>query len=143
MTIQEQNKALYRQALDEILNKHNFQAVDQYYTDNYIQHNPEVPPGREGFKKFFATFFTAFPDMTATIDHLYAEDDKVFAFLTFQGTHKGEFQGIAPTGKQVTIKTAEIFRVEDGKFAEHWDTVNASDMEEKLGLLTRRQPTGQ
>jgi len=42
----------------------------------------------------------------------------------------------------MTIKTADIFRVEDGKLAEHGDTVNASDMEEKLGLLTRRQPTG-
>jgi predicted SnoaL-like aldol condensation-catalyzing enzyme len=46
------------------------------------------------------------------------------------------------TDGSMTIKTADIFRVEDGKFAEHGDTVNASDMEEKLGLLTRRQPTG-
>jgi predicted ester cyclase len=141
------NKAFFRRAFEEFFVQRNLESVDRNYATNYIQHNEMVAgwAAAQGFspieavKQFFSGFFLAFPDFAPTIDHLYAEDDKVFAFVTWRGTHQGEFQGISPTGKQVVIQTAEIMRIENGQFAEHWDVVNDLGMLQTLGIATLRE----
>jgi steroid delta-isomerase-like uncharacterized protein len=143
------NKAFFRKAFEEFFIQHDMESVDRNYSPDYIQHNEMVAAWAsaqglsptEGVKRFFSGFFTAFPDFAATIDHLYAEGDKVFAFVTWRGTHQGEFQGVAPTGKQIVIKTAEIMRIENGQFSEHWDVVNELEMLKTLGLATVREPS--
>jgi len=138
------NKVLFERAFEEFFVKRDFDSVDRNYSPNYIQHNEMVAAWAtaqrlspiEGVKQFFSQFFAAFPDFAPTIDHLYAEGDKVFAFVTWKGTHQGEFQGVVPTGKKIVIKTAEIMRIENGQFAEHWDVVNELEMLETLGLAT-------
>jgi predicted ester cyclase len=139
----EVNKALFRRAFEEFFVQRDFASVDRNYSPHYIQHNEMVAAWAsaqgfsptEGVKRFFQGFFVAFPDFAPTIDQLYAEGDKVFAFVTWRGTHQGEFQGILATGKPVVIKTAEIMRIENGQFAEHWDVVNDLDMLKVLGSL--------
>ena len=49
-----------------------------------------------------------------------AEDDRVAARVVMRGTHRGEFQGIGPTGKRVEVRAIDMFRVENGKIVEHW-----------------------
>lgn len=66
-------------------------------------------------------FFQEFPDSRTTIDHIVAEGDEVFSMLTTTATNK-------QTGKRVTIKSADLYRIEDGKIAEHWDVVDESGM---------------
>ena len=145
---EEENKAFFRQAFEEFFIERDFDSVDRNYSPNYIQHNEMVAEWakaqglspREGVRQFFNGFFAAFPDFAPTIDHLYAEGDKVFAFVTWRGTHQGEFQGVPPTGKQVVIKTAEIMRIENDQFAEHWDVVNELEMLKTLGLAIVKEP---
>src|SRR5262245_24759259 len=120
----ERNKQLMRAVTEEFLNKHDVSAVDRLYHPGYIQHNPQAPPGRDGVKAFFTLLFTAIPDLHATIDHLYAEGDRVFSFVTWTGTHRNPLFDLKPSGQSIVIRTAEIFRVEDGRLAEHWDTVD-------------------
>lgn len=147
-TQEDANKALFRKAIEELFTHHDLESVDRNYSPNYIQHNEMVAAWAvaqglsplEGVKRFFSGFFMAFPDFAATIDHLYAEGDKVFAFVTWRGTHQGEFQGVPPTGKPIVIKTAEIMRVENGQFVEHWDVVNDLEMMKTLGLATVKEP---
>ncbi len=134
-TLLEENKALLRRVIDEVFNQHNLDAADQYYPGDYLQHNSHVPPGLAGFKQFFTMHFAAFPDLHATIEDLIAEGDKVAARLTWRGTHKGEFEGVAPTGKQITFTTMEFFRVGDGKLAEHWDEVDLLGMLQQIGVI--------
>jgi predicted ester cyclase len=146
---EEANKAFFRKAFAEFFIQHDLESVDRNYSPNYIQHNEMVAAWTnarglsptEGVKRFFQGFFTAFPDFAPTIDHLYSEGDKVFAFVTWRGTHQGNFQGVSPTGKQIVIKTAEIMRIENGRFSEHWDVVNELEMLKALGLATVKQPT--
>lgn len=64
-------------------------------------------------------FRAAFPDMHDTIEDMLAEGDKVAVRVTVQGTHRGEFQGIAPTGRQISFAGFAIFRVVDGKIVEN------------------------
>jgi predicted ester cyclase len=66
----------------------------------------------EGCKQFITSFFTAFPDMHTTIEHMIAENNLVVAFLNGSGTHKGEFHGIPPTNKPVNIRSADLYEIE-------------------------------
>ena len=78
--------------------------------------------GTEGFKEHRRTFFEQFPDSHTTIDHIVGEGDKVFAMLTTTATNK-------QTGKRVTIRSADLYRIENSKITEHWDVVDRSGME--------------
>jgi steroid delta-isomerase-like uncharacterized protein len=73
--------------------------------------------------------FAAFPDLSATIHEQIAEGDKVWTRKTIHGTQLGPFMGAPPTGKSIVVEVMDVFRIENGKIAEHW---GVSDM---LGLM--------
>ena len=72
------------------------------------------------FKQFAGEVRAAFPDVRVTVEDLISEGDKVAARVTMRGTHLGEFQGIAPTGKRVQVSAIDVFNVAGGKIVEHW-----------------------
>jgi predicted SnoaL-like aldol condensation-catalyzing enzyme len=117
----ENNKQLVRNFIEDVLTRHDIGAAEKYFfAQKPIEHNQQVI-GTEGFKEARRRFFQEFPDSRTTIDHIIAEDDKVFAMLTTTATNK-------QTGKRVTIKSADLYRIESGKIAEHWDVVDESEM---------------
>jgi predicted ester cyclase len=71
----------------------------------------------------------AFPDLHVEIEDLIAEDDQVVARLSFSGTHRGDFRGIAPTGRPITFSAIRTYRLSSGKIVETWAVQDA------LGLL--------
>jgi predicted ester cyclase len=77
----------------------------------------------------------AFPDLRLTVEDIFSEGDMVAARLTFQGTHRGEFQGIPPTGKQVAFSSIEVDRVVDGKVQEHWVELDQLGLMRQLGAI--------
>lgn len=136
----EQNKELFRRVAQDVFSEHDVAAIDRYYADDLIQHSEGIPQGAEGLKGFFEGLFGGFPDLAPTIDHLHTEGDRVFAFLTWRGTHDGEFMDVEPTGEEITIATAELMRIEDGEIVEHWDVVDQMGMLSTLGLVTINDP---
>ena len=58
--------------------------------------------------------------MRVTVEDMIAEGDRVAARVTMRGTHLGEFEGIAPTGKRVEVRAMDMYRITDGKIVEHW-----------------------
>jgi predicted SnoaL-like aldol condensation-catalyzing enzyme len=116
----EKNKQLVRNFIEDVLNRHNIATADKYFGENPIRHNQQVL-GTEGFKEARRRFFQEFPDSRTTIDHIVAEGDKVIAMLTTTATKK-------QTGNRVTIKSADLYRIENGTFVEHWDVVDESGM---------------
>lgn len=135
-----QNKELFRRVTQDVFIDHDLGAIDHYYASDLVQHSEGVPQGAEGLKGFFEGLFGGFTDLEPTIEHLYAEDDRVFAFLTWCGTHDGEFMDVEPTGEEISIETAEIMRIEDGQIAEHWDVVDQMGMLSTLGLVAINDP---
>ena len=117
---EEKNMALIRELVEEIFNKHQPDKADVYIHPGYIQHDPGVTPGREGFKSSFRAIFEAFPDWHVELGPMFAEDDRVVSFQTHTATHQKEFKGIPATGKKITLETADRFRIENGRVAEHW-----------------------
>ena len=134
----EQNKALFRQFVEEIFNQGNMSAIDELLAPDFVEHEelpPGIPSGREGVKQMTMMFRSAFPDFKTTIDDMVAEGDKVVVRMTWSGTHKGEFMGIPPTGKSVSFGVIDIVRFAGDKFVEHWGLMDSTSMMQQLGAV--------
>ncbi|MDQ3928978.1 MAG: ester cyclase [Chloroflexota bacterium] len=130
----EDNKALARRFVEAINNK-DMSMFDEIIAEDYIQHNPQVAQGREGVKLFFAYFFSAFPDLHLTADDIVAQDDRVATRWTMRATHRGEFFGVPATGRRVVVTGMDLWRIADGKAAEHWDSIDNLGMLQQLGVI--------
>jgi len=139
----EQNKASVRRIFEEGLNQNKPGVFDELIAPSYVNHDLPAPvPGPEGFKMVIGLFLAAFPDMHATIEEALAEGDKVITRGYFTGTHKGDFQGIPPTGKQVNVKYIDIWRVENGKMVENWVRLDQLGMMQQLGVIPTPEQGG-
>ncbi len=138
----EDNKAIELRFFEEVVNKGNLAVIDEIVAANFVQH--DAPPGitadREGMKQFFATHHSAFPDFHSTLEDMFAEGDKVVQRFTARGTHKGEWMGIAPTGKQMTASGIAIHRITGGKIVEGWTSMDMLGVMVQLGVVP---PPGQ
>ena len=103
------NKELVLKFYDEVFNNWDISNLDNYMKDNYIQHNPTAPSGKEGFVEFTKFFFSLKPHMD--IIHIGEDGDIVYVF----------FKCTLENG--AINKVCDIYRIEDGKLAEHWDVV--------------------
>ena len=133
----EENKAIERRFFEEVVNKGELAIIDELCAANFVDHSapPGIEPDREGYKQFFAMAHSAFPDFHSTLEDMFAEGDKVVQRFTARGTHKGEFMGIPPTGKQVTITGIAIDRIAGGKIVENWVNMDMLGMMVQLGVV--------
>lgn len=132
------NKALLHRYKIDILNNRDIDALDHVAAPGYLDHAafPGQAPGREGLKQRAATLFRAL-DPQWTIHDTIAEGDLVVLRWSLAGTHRGEFLGIPPTGKAVTLHGIDMYRVHNGKIAEHWNVVDMLGFCEQAGALPR------
>ena len=134
----DQNKALVRQMVEETFNRGNMSWVDEFMAPDFVERE-ELPPGiqrdRDGVKQLTIALRSAFPDFKATIDDIVAEGDKVVIRMTWRGTHKGEFMGVPPTGKSISIGVIDIIRLAEGKFVEHWGIMDSMALMQQLGAM--------
>jgi steroid delta-isomerase-like uncharacterized protein len=138
----DENKALYRRFIEEVINRHDLDRLEAFLTPDIIEHTPGMPSGVAGARQFTAAYFTAFPDLQLSIDDLIAEGDRGVARLTATGTHRGVFLGILLTGKRVTIASLDAWRVQDGKCAEHWSQVDMLGLLQQLGVTAVPEQAG-
>ena len=129
MSVEENNKALVRRFVEEVLNGGKLDAIDELMAPDYLDHT--VPPGkyagREGHKRSIAKQLAASSDLRFHIEEQIAEGDKVVSWVIGSGTHDRErFMGLAPTGTRVTIENIIISRVVEGKIVEDWGVRDAS-----------------
>jgi predicted ester cyclase len=129
-----QNKALVRQFLERL--DADRRVIDEACDSRFVAHLPGSTPevGREGFAQFVSMFYLAFPDLSHKVEDQVAEGDMVVSRLTVQGTHQGPFQGLAPTGKQVTFTDILITRIGNQKMVELWAQLDALGLLGQLGL---------
>jgi steroid delta-isomerase-like uncharacterized protein len=118
-----------------MLNTHAPDLVDQFVAEDYISHNPFVVGGREANRQFWAGFFAALPDLSATMEDLVIAGDRVVGRFIYRGTHTGELMGIPASGNPVEMRSIDIWRVADGMFVEHWDELNLMQVFQQMGAL--------
>ncbi len=132
----EQNKAIVRRLFDEMSNG-NWDMVKEMMAPNHVFHFPLSPQplDRESHVQMNIGFRAAFPDLRYIVEDQIAEGDKVVTRGVVRGTHKGEFQGIPPTGASVTIRFINIMRIADGLDAEEKDSVDGLGFMQQLGVV--------
>ncbi len=132
----EENKALVHRFEEEVWNGRNPSLVDEFFAASHIFRAAGDPPlDREGHRQMIAHFQDAFPDGRNTSEELLAEGDKVVQRWTFRGTHQGAFQGIAPTGRPVTLTGISIWGVAGGKIVESWHELDTLGLMQQLGVI--------
>jgi predicted ester cyclase len=114
------------------VNAHDTGTFGDIHTENYIQHSGRSPNGLAAQIENFRGIFARMPDVQARVEDRIIAGDKVVARMTFAATHTQPILGIAPTGKRFTLRTIDIWRVENGKLAEHWDVVDYAGLQKQL-----------
>jgi steroid delta-isomerase-like uncharacterized protein len=136
--VSEENKALVRRQEEDLFSGGNLDVADEIYAPDYVGHDPSNPEdvrGLQAAKRAASDYRQAFPDLRVTVEDLIAEGDRVAAHLRFRGTHLGELDGIAPTGRRVDCTGIVVSRIEEGKIAEDWANFDDLGMMQQLGLI--------
>jgi steroid delta-isomerase-like uncharacterized protein len=130
----EENKEVVRREIEEIWNKGNLEIADEIIADDFVFYRKDSPniKGPEWYKGAYHFLKTAFPDLHITIEDMIAEGDRVTIRTTWRGTHKGEYMGITPTGRQFLVTEIGISRHKDGKIIEGWGGVDRFDLMQQL-----------
>ena len=133
----EENKALTRRLFEEGINQNNPSVFDELIAPDFVNYDapPAIQRGPEGMRQLVAMFRTGFPDAHVTIEEELADGDSVIHRGYFTGTHQGDFQGIPPTGKQIKVKTIDIWRVANGKMVENRVQMDMLGLMQQLGVV--------
>jgi len=132
------NREIVESFCTDVFVRHDMSKLDEYMWDDYIQHNPDVPQGKAGFIQFFEVTFKAIPDFRYTLKKVVAEGDTVMVYSTTSGTHTGgEWLGKPATGNKLNFDVVDIFRIKEGKIAEHWDVADTFNLFRQLGIIER------
>jgi predicted SnoaL-like aldol condensation-catalyzing enzyme len=131
-------KELVEALCNTVFRGHDFSMLDELMRDDYIQHNADVPAGKAGFRQFFEVTFKAMPDFSYRILKIIAGGDTVMMYSTVTGTHTGgPWLGKEATGNRLNFNCVDIFRIQGGKIAEHWDVADTFTLFKQLGIIER------
>ena len=137
MQTQETKRAAGRfyETVNEAMRTGDVALLDAVLAPDAVDHNPTPgqEPGRDGIKKAFAEFRAAFPDMRMSVLDMVAEEDKVACRIVTRMTHRGDFQGVRATGRQVTLSGIDILRIANGAVAERWGEFDTLGLLRQLG----------
>ena len=114
-----------------------YELAEQAVTPDYVDHEapPGTPTGPEGANAVLRWLRGAFNDLSYEVQDAFGDGDRVAARVITRGTHTGEFLGKPATGKRFEIDSMHIYRIEDGKVAEHWAKRDDLGMARQLGLF--------
>ena len=132
-----QNKQLIETFIQELFTKGDLGAVDRYLDPNFVNHDapfPGAPDGLEGMKLAASKYRQALPDWHSDVEQLIAEDDLVVEVFTASGTHQGELMGVPGTGKTLTLRGVNIFRIEHDRIVERWGRLDQLGVLQQLGM---------
>jgi predicted ester cyclase len=123
------NEKIVRQTL-EAFEAANERGIREGLARDFVFHN--APPGftenADGFVQLARHVKSGIPDAKLTIHDIFSGGDKVAVRFSHGGTHRGELIGVPPSNRTVTIRGIEIYRLSDGKIAEYWGELDASDV---------------
>ena len=130
--------ALMRRTYD-LINAGDIDGFIDLLAEDFVEYEvtPGIPPTKEGVRQFFTMYKAAFPDLQFTPDDILPSGDKGVARVTITGTNNGgDFLGMPPTGKSVSVQAIDIIGWgADGLAHAHWGVVDALGMLQQLGVV--------
>lgn len=131
-------KAIVRRLYEDVWNKRKLEVVSDLFSPSHAMHDSNFSGssvGPEAYKVQVAMFLAAFPDMRFTVEDTVAEKDKLVASWTISGTHKGEFMGIRPTNKKVSVEGITFHYLANGKIIDSNISWDALGLMRQLGVF--------
>jgi len=119
----ERNTALVRRFFAAIEHA-DFRVFDEIVAEEYDDHLTGQTPGRETLKRYFAGLRSAFADLRLPITNIVAEGNLVAVLNSVRGTHQGDFAGIKAKGNRIDAMAFQLYRIADGRLAEHWEVAD-------------------
>jgi predicted ester cyclase len=136
MTTEETNRHVIREFTRIFKNEHNVNGVGHLFDENFIHHfRDPLPAGFEGLRQVGIMMNGAFPDVVVTEQDLIAAGDRVVERSSAAATHQGALMGAPPTNKRVHWSEIHIYRLKDGKIAEHWAEIAMLELLQQTGVL--------
>ena len=134
----EENKALARRILEELVVKMNINNLEEFFDANVVVHVPflEMPPGIEGLRSLYGSFPDVITDVDLNFEDQIAEGDLVVTRWSSAFTHTGVWFGVPATGKRVKQSGIMIYRIKDGKVVEQWAEANMWGLMQQLGVVS-------
>jgi steroid delta-isomerase-like uncharacterized protein len=132
----EENKDFVRRGWEEIPNKKNLDALEEFYAADALWHEPDQDvQGLEEIRQYVDLYFGAFPDINFTVEDMIAEGEKVVTRWTVRGTHQEQTEEFGPpTGRQFEVEGLTLHRLEGGKIVEEWERYDNLSFMQQLGL---------
>ena len=107
-----------------------------------VNHNAFAAPGKTGsVQVFFQGFVPALPDFRVTVEDVFEDGDTLIGRFRYSGTFTHPLMGYAPTGQPIEMHSIDIWKVEYGLLAEHWDELNTLDVFVQMGAATMNAPS--
>lgn len=129
--------------LYDLINAGDIDGFGGQLADDFVERDalPGLPPTKAGVIEYFRMLVAAFPDLHMVPEDVIASGDKAVARVRVTGTHKGQFMGMAATGKRVEMQLIDITRFgDDGRAREHWGVADQLAMMQQLGVIPEGPP---
>lgn len=141
--VEEQNINLIRDMVKHV-DEEGMTELDKYYSSDCVAHFPggRDVHGLEAITLGASLMKAAFPDMSHGIEDIIAYGDLVAVRFSVKMTHTGEFQGIPPTGKQLSGSMMEFNRISEGKIVEVWQEADSTGLMLALGMELKPKEEG-
>lgn len=131
-----------RRLFDEGINQRNMMVLDDLLDERFITHgNRTDATGPEAFLQILKDFLAGFPDLHVTLHDVIEDGNTAAARGTWTGTHQGEFMGIPPTGRSVSVSYIDIWHSEGGMFTENWVQMDILGLMQQLGVAPTPEAT--
>ena len=132
-----ERKDLLRRLLEEALTGARPDAAAELVSEAFVGHAPANPQfhGRAGLRDYGSMLRSSFPDLEATVEHVFGEGDRVAAEFTLRGTQRGKYRGVPRTGRRIELPANAFARVSDGLVEELWAEWDQKLLLEQLGVL--------
>jgi steroid delta-isomerase-like uncharacterized protein len=133
-----ENKAIVRRFYEEVWNKRKLDVVDELFSASHALNDPVLSGSQVGpalYKRRVVEMTTGLPDLCFTVEDMIAEGEKVAACWTISGTHKGEYLGIRPTGRKVSVEGITIHHIKNGKILDSYARWDALGLMRQLGAI--------
>jgi steroid delta-isomerase-like uncharacterized protein len=135
----DENKTIVRRFLEEAWNNQDLAVMDELLADDYVGHDPSIPGGdirgRESLKAVLQVARAGMPDARIAIEDVLGEGDKTVVRFTVHGTHRGDFLGIPPSGREVKVATLLLSRFAGARIAEEWVVKDMLGLLQQIGAI--------
>ncbi len=127
--------------LDAAWNNGDMSAIERAVAQQHVEHDPDGDKvGREHVTDAVREYRAAFPDLRMSFEDQIVDSDRVVTRWIACGTHRGDLDGIAATGRTAQISGVYIHRLEDGQIAECWTSYDRFGLLRQLGLIPAGGP---